>query len=27
VDSQGYLVASDDFHEPIGPSFWERGER
>lgn len=24
VDSQGYLVARSDFHEPIGPSFWER---
>ncbi|MEW2358980.1 Rieske 2Fe-2S domain-containing protein [Spirillospora sp. NPDC029432] len=21
----GYLVATDDFPEPIGPSFWERG--
>ncbi|MBW8480856.1 cytochrome bc1 complex Rieske iron-sulfur subunit [Actinomadura parmotrematis] len=21
----GYLVATSDFHEPIGPSFWERG--
>ncbi len=27
VDSEGYLVSSDDFQEPIGPSFWERGER
>lgn len=25
VDSQGYLVASSDFTEPVGPSFWERG--
>jgi ubiquinol-cytochrome c reductase iron-sulfur subunit len=25
VDSEGYLVARSDFHEPIGPSFWERG--
>ncbi|HYY18443.1 MAG TPA: Rieske 2Fe-2S domain-containing protein [Streptosporangiaceae bacterium] len=25
VDAQGYLVAQSDFHEPIGPSFWERG--
>jgi ubiquinol-cytochrome c reductase iron-sulfur subunit len=25
VDSQGYLVATSDFHEPVGPSFWERG--
>jgi ubiquinol-cytochrome c reductase iron-sulfur subunit len=24
VDSQGYLVAQSDFHEPVGPSFWER---
>ncbi len=27
VDSEGYLVAQDDFQEPVGPSFWERGER
>jgi ubiquinol-cytochrome c reductase iron-sulfur subunit len=25
VDDEGYLVATSDFHEPIGPSFWERG--
>jgi ubiquinol-cytochrome c reductase iron-sulfur subunit len=25
VDSEGYLIATSDFHEPIGPSFWERG--
>ena len=25
TDSQGYLVARSDFHEPVGPSFWERG--
>jgi ubiquinol-cytochrome c reductase iron-sulfur subunit len=25
VDSEGYLVSSEDFQEPIGPSFWERG--
>jgi ubiquinol-cytochrome c reductase iron-sulfur subunit len=25
VDSDGYLVAVDDFDEPVGPSFWERG--
>ena len=25
VDSQGYLVASSDFTQPVGPSFWERG--
>ncbi|MBU4216042.1 MAG: Rieske 2Fe-2S domain-containing protein [Actinobacteria bacterium] len=24
VDTEGYLVASSDFTEPIGPSFWER---
>ncbi|GAA2753752.1 ubiquinol-cytochrome c reductase iron-sulfur subunit [Amnibacterium kyonggiense] len=24
VDSEGYLVAQSDFHEPVGPSFWER---
>ena len=24
VDSQGYLIATSDFHEPVGPSFWER---
>jgi ubiquinol-cytochrome c reductase iron-sulfur subunit len=27
VDDEGYLVSREDFHEPIGPSFWERGER
>jgi ubiquinol-cytochrome c reductase iron-sulfur subunit len=25
TDSQGYLVATSDFREPVGPSFWERG--
>src|SRR5260370_14912018 len=25
TDSQGYLVAQSDFTEPVGPSFWERG--
>jgi len=25
VNSQGFLVAQSDFHEPVGPSFWERG--
>ncbi|GAA4500118.1 Rieske 2Fe-2S domain-containing protein [Actinoallomurus oryzae] len=25
VDSEGYLIATSDFHEPVGPSFWERG--
>jgi ubiquinol-cytochrome c reductase iron-sulfur subunit len=24
VNSAGYLVARSDFHEPVGPSFWER---
>ena len=24
VDAEGYLVAQSDFHEPIGPSYWER---
>jgi ubiquinol-cytochrome c reductase iron-sulfur subunit len=26
VDSEGYLVAMSDFTEPVGPSFWERGD-
>jgi ubiquinol-cytochrome c reductase iron-sulfur subunit len=25
TNAQGYLVAQSDFHEPVGPSFWERG--
>ena len=25
TDSAGYIVAQSDFHEPVGPSFWERG--
>jgi ubiquinol-cytochrome c reductase iron-sulfur subunit len=25
TDAEGYLVAQSDFHEPVGPSFWERG--
>ena len=25
VDDEGYLIAQSDFHEPVGPSFWERG--
>jgi ubiquinol-cytochrome c reductase iron-sulfur subunit len=25
LDSEGYLIAMSDFHEPVGPSFWERG--
>ena len=24
VDEEGYLVAQEDFNEPVGPSFWER---
>ena len=25
VDDEGYLMATSDFTEPVGPSFWERG--
>jgi ubiquinol-cytochrome c reductase iron-sulfur subunit len=25
VDDEGYLIAQSDFHEPVGPSYWERG--
>ncbi|WP_026328288.1 ubiquinol-cytochrome c reductase iron-sulfur subunit [Streptomyces sulphureus] len=25
VNKDGYLEAQDDFQEPVGPSFWERG--
>jgi ubiquinol-cytochrome c reductase iron-sulfur subunit len=25
IDSEGYFRAVSDFHEPVGPSFWERG--
>lgn len=25
VDADGFLVAKDDFDEPVGPSYWERG--
>ena len=25
TDSEGYLIAQSDFHEPVGPSFWELG--
>ncbi len=25
IDPDGYLVAQSDFHEPIGPSYWNRG--
>jgi ubiquinol-cytochrome c reductase iron-sulfur subunit len=24
LNAQGYLVAQSDYHEPVGPSFWER---
>lgn len=24
VDDEGYLIAQSDFHEPVGPTFWER---
>jgi ubiquinol-cytochrome c reductase iron-sulfur subunit len=24
TDAQGYLVAASDYHEPVGPSYWER---
>jgi ubiquinol-cytochrome c reductase iron-sulfur subunit len=27
VDEEGYLVAMSGFLEPVGPSYWERGER
>ncbi len=26
LDDQGYIVAQSDFTEPVGPSYWERGE-
>lgn len=25
IDDQGFLVAVDDFSEPVGPGFWDRG--
>ena len=25
VDDEGYLIATSDFTEPVGPSYWERG--
>ncbi len=25
TDAQGYLIATSDFHVPVGPSFWELG--
>jgi len=24
VDGEGYIVAQSDFHEPVGPSYWDR---
>ncbi len=24
VNDEGYLIATSEFHEPVGPSFWER---
>lgn len=24
IDDEGYLIAQDDFDEPVGPSYWER---
>jgi ubiquinol-cytochrome c reductase iron-sulfur subunit len=26
TNAEGYLVAAQDFQEPVGPSFWERGD-
>ncbi|OOP59474.1 ubiquinol-cytochrome C reductase [Arthrobacter sp. SRS-W-1-2016] len=26
VDAEGYLVATSDFKQPVGPSYWERDE-
>jgi quinol---cytochrome c reductase iron-sulfur subunit len=25
LDAEGYLIAMQDFNQPVGPSFWERG--
>jgi quinol---cytochrome c reductase iron-sulfur subunit len=25
VDAAGYLISTSDFHEPVGPAFWEMG--
>jgi ubiquinol-cytochrome c reductase iron-sulfur subunit len=25
LDDEGFIIAMSDFHEPVGPSFWERG--
>jgi ubiquinol-cytochrome c reductase iron-sulfur subunit len=27
VDDEGYLIATSDFDEPVGPSFWERDRK
>jgi ubiquinol-cytochrome c reductase iron-sulfur subunit len=27
VNEEGFLVAQSDFHEPVGPAYWERGYR
>jgi ubiquinol-cytochrome c reductase iron-sulfur subunit len=27
VDDEGYLVAQSDFHQPVGPSYWERDSK
>jgi ubiquinol-cytochrome c reductase iron-sulfur subunit len=26
IDGEGYFVALSDYQEPVGPSFWERGD-
>ncbi|MFI0407181.1 Rieske 2Fe-2S domain-containing protein [Actinomadura sp. 3N508] len=25
AEEDGYIIATSDYHEPVGPSFWERG--
>jgi len=25
VDAEGYLIAQSDYHEPVGPGYWNRG--
>ena len=27
VDDEGFLVAQSDYHEPIGPAFWDREKK
>jgi ubiquinol-cytochrome c reductase iron-sulfur subunit len=27
IDDEGYLISREDYQEPVGPSYWERGER